>query len=311
MNEEKKVVKEKSTKLSIVAFVLSFIPCVNIASFVMAIIDLAKNGRTHKKGFSIAAIVLSAPMVLIMVLASSTHSDSKVEEKECVVESSYVDSEDLSDVDSEDLSESLEYTEEDLYREYPNLKGSELINETSLKNCLENPSVREALSKQQDANDEEVSKHSNIPGWSIECDNCLAQAESYLSWEYWSVESLKHQLEYEKYPSEVIETTMKAVEPEIDWNEQCVGKGRSYIYTGDFSLKSLKHQLEYEGFTSEQIEYSEGILVDEVDWNAECLDNANSYLDSCNMSKAELENQLEYEGYTSDQIQFALSEIYK
>ena len=66
--------RSKATTLSIVAFILSFFSCTSLVGIILGIIDLAKN-KGHKKGLSIAAIVIGcvfliAPILLIALPTS-------------------------------------------------------------------------------------------------------------------------------------------------------------------------------------------------------------------------------------------------
>ena len=56
--------KQKNSKLSIWAFVLSLLGCTSIVGLILGIIDMAQGNKTQKHGLSIAAIVISALFII-------------------------------------------------------------------------------------------------------------------------------------------------------------------------------------------------------------------------------------------------------
>lgn len=87
----------------------------------------------------------------------------------------------------------------------------------------------------------------------IEQENALATAKSYLKYSAFSRQGLIDQLEYEKFSTAAAE--FAADNCGADWNEQAAKCAESYMKYSSFSRQGLIDQLEYEGFTKSQAEY--------------------------------------------------------
>lgn len=90
-------------------------------------------------------------------------------------------------------------------------------------------------------------------GVTLEMENALASAKSYLKYSSFSRQGLIEQLEYEKYSTEA--ATYAVDNCGANWNEQAAKKAESYLKYSSFSRQGLIDQLEYEGFTHEQAVY--------------------------------------------------------
>lgn len=142
----------------------------------------------------------------------------------------------------------------------------------------------------------------DTPALSLEQENALKSAKSYLRYTGFSRSGLIEQLLYEGYSQDTSEWAVDTLD--ADWAEEAVESAKSYIKYSGFSYVGLVDQLIYEGFTDEQASY--GVDNCEADWNAEALETAESYLKYSSFSKAGLADQLDYEGFTAEQIEFAL-----
>jgi len=90
-------------------------------------------------------------------------------------------------------------------------------------------------------------------GMTVEQQNAIKKAQSYLDFSGFSYEGLIKQLEYEGFPNDV--AVYAADNCGADWNEQAAKKAKSYMEIMAFSKEQLIEQLEYEGFTHEQAVY--------------------------------------------------------
>ena len=84
----------------------------------------------------------------------------------------------------------------------------------------------------------------------IEQENALKKANSYLKYSSFSRQGLIDQLEYEQFSTEA--ATWAVDNCGADWMEQAEKKAESYMKYSSFSRQGLIDQLEYEGFTYEQ-----------------------------------------------------------
>ena len=97
---------------------------------------------------------------------------------------------------------------------------------------------------------ETVTTRSNV---SIEYQNALNSAKSYLRSMAFSRKGLIEQLKYEKYSTAA--ATYAVDNCGANWNEQAVKSAKSYLRSMAFSKQELIEQLEYEGFTKSQAQY--------------------------------------------------------
>lgn len=140
---------------------------------------------------------------------------------------------------------------------------------------------------------------------SVEYENALESAQSYLSFSAFSYSGLIDQLEYEGYSSEACAYAVDNCG--ADWNEQALKSAQSYLEYSAFSYSGLADQLEYEGFTAEQATYA----VDNcgADWNEQAAKSAQSYLDYSSFSRQELLDQLLYEGFSNEQAEYGVTAV--
>lgn len=89
--------------------------------------------------------------------------------------------------------------------------------------------------------------------WTMEQQQAVAKAESYLEFTAFSKVSLTDQLVYEGFPADVAAFAVDQLD--IDWNEQAALKAQSYLEFTSFSRQGLIDQLLYEGFTQAEAEY--------------------------------------------------------
>ena len=87
----------------------------------------------------------------------------------------------------------------------------------------------------------------------LERNNAVKTAQSYLNHMYFSEKGLIEQLEYEGFSHE--DAVYAVSQLSVNWNEQAKGKAKEYQEHFSFSNKKLIEQLEYEGFTSSQAQY--------------------------------------------------------
>ena len=97
---------------------------------------------------------------------------------------------------------------------------------------------------------ETVTTKTNI---SMEYQNALDSAKSYLRTMAFSRKGLIDQLKFEKYSAAA--ATYAVDNCGADWNEQAVKSAKSYLKTMSFSKQELIEQLEFEGFTKAQAQY--------------------------------------------------------
>ena len=73
---------KKTSGMSIVAFILSFLGCIGVVGAILGIIDLARSGKEmppKKHGLSVAAIVIGILMLILsMAIRSNNESSSDV-----------------------------------------------------------------------------------------------------------------------------------------------------------------------------------------------------------------------------------------
>ena len=91
------------------------------------------------------------------------------------------------------------------------------------------------------------------PAMTLEQENAIAAAESYLSVLAFSRSGLIDQLEFEGYPNDV--ATFAVDYLDVDWKEQAAKKAQEYLDTMSFSRQGLIDQLLFEGFSEKQAVY--------------------------------------------------------
>lgn len=89
--------------------------------------------------------------------------------------------------------------------------------------------------------------------FSVEQENAIGKAESYLENQAFSRTGLIDQLVYEGFSKKV--ATFGVDHVDVNWKEQAALKAQSYLDNQSFSRKGLIEQLRYEGFTRSQAEY--------------------------------------------------------
>jgi hypothetical protein len=91
------------------------------------------------------------------------------------------------------------------------------------------------------------------PALTMEQENAVDSARSYLDFSGFSRQGLIAQLEYEQFSTEAATFAVDYVA--ADWNAEAAESARSYLEYSSFSRQGLIDQLLYEGFTPEQAEY--------------------------------------------------------
>ena len=149
-----------------------------------------------------------------------------------------------------------------------------------------------------------INSSANAPqnNWSVEQQNALEQAYSYLALTGFSADGLVEQLVFEKYPQDVAIWAVSHCE--VDWNAEALEKACSYVSLSGFSRAGLIEQLKFEKFTPSQAVY--GADNCGADWNAEAAEKAASYLSLSSFSREGLIDQLKFEGFTADQAEYAV-----
>lgn len=127
--------------------------------------------------------------------------------------------------------------------------------------------------------------------------NAIRKAETYLNIMAFSRDGLVTQLEYEGFSNE--DALYGADHCGADWLKQAVSKSKQYLSIMAFSRSGLIQQLEYEGFTTEEANY--GVDNSSADWMKQAELKAKQYLDIMAYSRDGLLQQLEFEGFTQDE----------
>lgn len=100
---------------------------------------------------------------------------------------------------------------------------------------------------------EEEARAKEEKALSLERNNAIKKAESYLRYTAFSRQELISQLEFEGFSNEI--STYAVDNVTVNWNEQAAKKAESYLKYSSFSRQGLYDQLAFEGFDHEQIEY--------------------------------------------------------
>jgi len=131
-------------------------------------------------------------------------------------------------------------------------------------------------------------------GMTLEEENALKKAKSYLNSSAFSYKGIISQLEYNKYSHSA--AVFAADNCGADWFQQALKKAKSYLNSSSFSREGLIKQLEHNGFTHEQAIYG----ADNSGLNSEnqALSKAISYLRSSAFSYSGLVHQLEFNGFS-------------
>ena len=85
---------------------------------------------------------------------------------------------------------------------------------------------------------------------SVEEEQAVRSARSYLDYSGFSKTGLISQLEYEGFPKSVASAAVNSLV--VDWDQEAYESGKSYLDYSSFSKSGLIEQLKYEGFTSSQ-----------------------------------------------------------
>ncbi|MDD3369235.1 MAG: Ltp family lipoprotein [Lachnospiraceae bacterium] len=139
----------------------------------------------------------------------------------------------------------------------------------------------------------------------LEEQNALAKALSYLSHSAFSRSGLIEQLQYNEFSLEA--STYAVDNCNANWTEQAVEKAKSYISHSVFSRSGLISQLEYNGFSNEDATYAADNIG--ADWNDQAAKKAQSYLSHSSFSRQGLIDQLEYNGFSSSEAEFGVSAV--
>lgn len=145
----------------------------------------------------------------------------------------------------------------------------------------------------------------SISGISVERQNALKQAQSYLSYVSFSFNDLVSRLEDEGFSHS---DAVYAVEHcDADWNEQALKSAQFYLTqsASTFSRESMIRQLELEGFAHSQAVY--GADHCEADWNEQAAKSAARWMKYSSFSSREsLLEQLEREGFTHSEAVYGV-----
>ena len=139
----------------------------------------------------------------------------------------------------------------------------------------------------------------------VDEDNALEQALSYLRTSSFSYTGLIEQLEYHGYTHD--EAVYAADNCGANWYEQSLKATQSYLRTSAFSYNSLVEQLEFAGYSHDEAVY--GADNCGADWNEQAAKSAQSYISVMSFSREELISQLEYSGFTPEQAAYGASAV--
>lgn len=186
------------------------------------------------------------------------------------------------------------------------------------------PTLSEPASPETQPKGEPDGETSDLSGeMTLEQENAVETALSYVEYSAFSRSGLIDQLEYEGFSSSDAKFAVDRID--ADWNEQAAKSAASYLEFSSFSRSGLAEQLEYDGYTSSQAEYG----VDQAFGGQgggssngndgggsggsvsrqNAVDSAISYLDYSPFSRSGLIEQLEYEGYSSSDATYAVDSI--
>lgn len=259
--------EKKKNIFALVGFILSLTSIITfgITSFIGLIFSLiglilVKDYDNDKKGMSIAGVVISSVMLLVLFsllinsdnneISNTTSTDNKVETSEKV--ETKEKEETKKKIDVVDLSN---MTRDEIQIWCNNNKIICKFND-EYNDTIENGKFISQSSKIGSTlyeGETLVILYSKGPKPSVSKLNALGKAQSYLRYSAFSYKSLIEQLEYEQFPHE--DAVWAVDNCGADWNEQAVKKAQSYLKYSNFSHGGLVEQLEYEGFTHEQAEY--------------------------------------------------------
>ena len=134
-----------------------------------------------------------------------------------------------------------------------NMSGKTLHAEVRSVNEVASSVVVESEPKKVPNKTESVKPKTTSPksnSISIEEQQAVGSARSYLDYSAFSKTGLIEQLEYEGFPKSVATAAVNSLV--VDWNEEAYQSGKSYLDYSSFSKTGLIEQLEYEGFTTAQ-----------------------------------------------------------
>lgn len=119
---------------------------------------------------------------------------------------------------------------------------------------IKTPSKKSVQTSTEKSSSKQSSSDHVSSGYTVEQENAVEKAKSYLDFSSFSKSGLIRQLEYEGFSTEDANFAISQIS--IDWSEQAVEKAESYTSYASFSRVGLIEQLEYEGFSYEDSEYA-------------------------------------------------------
>ena len=186
------------------------------------------------------------------------------------------------------------------------------------------PPISEPAAPETPVEDDVDGEATDLTGeMSLEQENAVETALSYLEYSAFSRSGLIDQLKYEGFSTSDAKFAVDSIE--VDWDEQAAKSAASYLEFSSFSRSGLVEQLEYDGYTSSQAEYgaaqafggsggsssnggTDGGSGGSVS-RQNAVASALSYLDYSPFSRSGLIEQLEYEGYSSSDATYAVDSI--
>ncbi|CAM3714496.1 Ltp family lipoprotein [Alkalicoccus chagannorensis] len=212
---------------------------------------------------------------------------------------------DLADEKTEEVeAEEDSVVEEDNYdtnEENTRENNNEPVEESANESVEDDPAENEANLEETEINT--TDEHAN--DMTMEQENAVASAESYINYSAFSESGLIEQLEFEGYSAD--DATFAVQNITVDWSEQAILSAESYLDYSAFSKSGLIEQLEFEGFSNEDASNAVENIV--VDWNEQAALSAESYLEYSSFSRSGLIEQLQFEGFTNEQATYGADAV--
>lgn len=143
---------------------------------------------------------------------------------------------------------------------------------------------------------------SSHESFTVNQQNAIRKAESYLLVMPFSRAALIDQLEYEGF--ETADAIVGVENAGANWTVQAKLKGAQYLSVMPFSRTNLIQQLEYDGFTKNEAEVGVDSLG--ANWFNQAELKAAQYLKIMAFSKTSLVQQLEYDGFTKEEAEYGV-----
>lgn len=251
--------ENKKNTIGLIGFILSILSIftcgiTSVIGLILSIVGLneSKKCNNDKKGLSIAGIVISSVMLLILFLLVISSFDSDITLSSDQGEQNTTKTAEKTKINVIDFSN---MSKEDIQTWCNNNKITCKFNDEYSDTVENGKFISQSSQIGSTLYEGEILTISYSKGQkpSISKLNALGKAQSYLRYSAFSYKGLVEQLEFEQYPHE--DAVWAVDNCGADWNEQAVKKAQSYLKYSNFSHAGLVDQLEFEGFTHEQAEY--------------------------------------------------------